>query len=99
MDRRLELQELFLTFAPNVYFQAPPSTGMKYPCILYKRQDVHVDYADNSPYKNRKRYKVTVIDLDPDSLIPDKVGALPLCSYDRYFAVDQLNHDVYNLFF
>jgi hypothetical protein len=40
-----------------------------------------------------------VIDPDPDSPIVDAVAELPLCTYDRFFTADNLNHDVFNLFF
>lgn len=56
-------------------------------------------FADNSPYSHKTRYQITVIDRDPDSVIHKKVGALPLSSYDRFYTADNLNHDVYNLFF
>ena len=101
MAPRLELQALFINLlgSANVYFQPPPSVMMQYPCIIYNRDDEDTDYADNKPYKHMKKYQVTVVTKDPDSDIPDKVAALPLCSYDRYYAADKLNHDVYNLFF
>jgi hypothetical protein len=99
MGQRLELQTLLLTLAPRVYFQPPPSMVMEYPCIVYSRDFVKLEYADDQPYKNRTRYQVTVIDRDPDSPIPSKVAALPLASFDRFYTADNLNHDVYQLFF
>ena len=101
MAPRLELQALLegLLGSRNVYHQPPPQTTMQYPCIVYFRDDEVVEHADNFPYHRRKRYQVTVIDRNPDSLIPDKIGSLPLCSFERHFKADQLNHDVYNLFF
>lgn len=100
-SRRLELQTLLqsLLGSANVYFQPPPDLTMQYPCIVYNRDDADVLFADNSPYRYAKRYQVKVIDPDPDSLIPIKVAALPLCSFNRFFTADNLNHDVYNLFF
>jgi hypothetical protein len=99
MAPRHELHFFLQTLTDNVYFQPPPNTQMKYPCILYSRDDVEAAHADNVPYRLTKRYQVTVIDSDPDSSIPDKLAALPFCSFDRHFATDNLNHDVYNLFF
>lgn len=101
MAPRLQLQTLLTQIleSPNVYFQPPPTVKMQYPCIVYNRDRVNTDFADNKPYKHKKRYQVTVIDQDPDSTIPEKVAALPLCSYDRFYAADNLNHDVYTLFF
>ena len=101
MAPRLELQTLLETLlgSRNVYFQPPPSITLKYPCIVYKRNNVRTDFADNTAYKRKKSYQVMVIDKNPDSIIPDKVLMLPLCSYDRFYAADNLHHDVYTLFF
>lgn len=96
---RLELQELLKQITPNVYFQPPNQLKLSYPCIIYNRDDVDVAYADNSPYRHTTRYLVTVIDRNPDSPIPDKVAELPLCAYNRFFTADDLNHDVYTLYF
>lgn len=98
--RRLKLHELLKRLAPNVYFMSPPTnTAMKYPCLLYTRDTSEAQFADNGPYRNTKRYQVTVIDSDPDSDIPDKVAKLPLCSKERTFMADNLVHDVFNLYF
>lgn len=101
MSSRTELQDLLedLLGSDNVYFQPPPTLKMQYPCIVYNRDFIETDFADNAPYKNKKRYSVKVIDRDPDSQIHEKVAALPLCSYDRFYSNDNLNHDVFNLFF
>ena len=101
MAQRSELQTLLVALlgSNNVYFQPPPNIKMQYPCIVYRRDAASTQYADNRLYKNTKRYQVTVIDDDPDSLIPDKVANLPLCSFDRFFTADNLNHDIYRLFF
>lgn len=72
---------------------------MQYPCIIYKRDYMDTKFSNNKPYKHKKRYQVIVVDADPDSVIHEKVAALPLCSYDRFYTADNLNHDVYNLFF
>lgn len=101
MAPRSELQQLLVNLlgSPNVYFQPPPSVKMKYPCIVYEREYIQVNHADNFPYKRRKRYLITVIDRNPDSVIPDKISQLPLCAFDRSFPADNLNHDVFRLFF
>lgn len=99
MAPRLELQALLEDLAPNVYFQPPENVKLAYPCIIYKRDYAQVQFADNNPYRNTKRYMVTVIDRDPDSAIPDKVAALPMCIFNRFYTADNLNHDVFNLFF
>lgn len=99
MGSRSELHDLLAQLASNVYFQPPESIHMDYPCIMYKRDDISISHADNKPYKNKIRYQVTVVDMNPDSDIPGKVAALPTCSYDRSYTTDNLNHDVFNLYF
>lgn len=100
MDRRLELHALLLSLGTaNVYFQPPANLQMKYPAIVYQRDNAVSEFANNEPYRYTKRYQVTVIDRDPDSPIPDKVAALPTSSFRRNFAADNLNHDVFTLYF
>jgi hypothetical protein len=99
MASRLELQTLLEAITGHVYFQPPTSIQMQYPCIRYAIDGDRSERADNRLYKHTKRYQVTVIDRNPDSELPDQVVALPLCSFDRYFAADNLNHYVYTLFF
>jgi hypothetical protein len=99
MASRLQLQELLEGLTEYVYFQPPINIEMQYPCIRYARDNSRLEYADNKPYAHTKRYQVTVIDRNPDSELSDAVEGLPLCSFDRYFAVENLNHYVYTLFF
>ena len=72
---------------------------MSYPAIVYKRDYALSEFAGNLPYRHTKRYQVTVIDKNPDSMIPDKVAELPMCSFVRHFTADNLNHDIYNVYF
>lgn len=101
MGQRLDLQSLLedILGSRNVYFQPPPTVQLKYPCIIYKRDYAKTQFGDNQPYLKSKRYMVTIIDRDPDSKIPDKVSNLPMCLFARHFVADNLNHDVYNLYF
>lgn len=94
---RLQLHELFLLMTPYVYFQ-PPSQ-MEFPCIKYELDDDSVQYADNSPYLQFDGYQVTIIDPDPDSMLRDIIATLPMCRFSRHYAVNDLNHFVYDLFF
>ena len=101
MATRLELQELLETIlgSENVYFQPPSGHQMKYPCITYNRSNIRSRHADNHPYKLENEYTITVIDPDPDSIIPAKVALLPRVIFDRNFRSDDLNHDVFNILF
>ncbi len=99
MGQRADLQALLETITPHVYFQPPTNVQLQYPCIKYERDDDLVRHAGNKLYIHRKRYLVTVIDSDPDSTLPDAVRNLPYCAFDRHYVGDNLNHDVFNLYF
>lgn len=101
MGSRLELQSLLedLLGSRNVYFQPPPSVFMRYPAIVYSRDDIRSIHADDKSYLQRTAYQVTVIDEDPDSEYVSKVSKLPMCVYDRHYTSDNLNHDVFVLFY
>jgi hypothetical protein len=98
-DDRLQLHELLTGITEHAYFQPPSNIKMQYPCIIYKRDNSRTQFAGNKKYMHTKRYQVTVVDRDPDTELPDTVEELPLCTFDRYFAADELNHYVFTLFF
>jgi hypothetical protein len=101
-SNRQALHSILLGFMPeggNVYFQPPENIQMTYPCIVYQRDYALNLNADNGTYHHRKRYQVTIIDKDPDSDIPDKVAAMSYSAFLRFFVTDNLNHDVYNVYF
>ena len=96
---RTELQTLLEGITEHVYFQPPSNIRMEYPCIIYRREDSRTEHAGNKKYLHTKRYQVTVIDRNPDTELSDVVEGLPLCSFDRFYTADQLNHYVFTLFF
>lgn len=84
----------------NVYYQPPQSTMMRYPAIRYSRSDIHSTYADNRVYTNTTRYEIIVIDKNPDNPVIEKIlKNFSLCAYDRHYAADGLNHDVFTLYY
>ena len=101
MDRRLSLQEILANIlgSNNVYFQPPETIRLQYPCIIYERSDIDEKYADNRAYMSMVRYSVTLITRSPESDLVDEILKLPYCSYDRYYAADTLNHDVFTLYY
>ena len=102
MASRLNLHEelCVLLRTRNVYFNSPSSVQMKYPCIRYSRSNVDVARANNSIYRNTNRYEITVIDKDPDSDIPDRIlRHFEMCSFDRGYVADNLNHFVLTLYY
>lgn len=101
MSNRLELQTLLenLLGSRNVYYQPPASVSMKYPAIVYSRNDILSRHAGNGVYTIKVAYTVTLIDKNPESACIEKLAALPLCSFDRHYVADNLNHDVFTLYF
>lgn len=99
MDRRLELQQILeeILGSDEVHFQPPASVELHYPAIIYSRAKIDSDYADNVVYRQGRKYRITVIDPDPDSEIVTAVSRLPQCKHDRHYAADNLNHDVFTI--
>ncbi|MCM1216871.1 MAG: hypothetical protein NC548_20425 [Lachnospiraceae bacterium] len=100
-DRRLLFHEVLCDVlgSRNVYFQPPASVKMNYPAIVYSRDRIDNKHANNGVYLSQRRYSVTVIDKDPDSPIVGKVASLPTSNHNRHYEKDNLNHDVYTIFF
>ncbi len=99
MAPRLELQSLFESLTEYVYFQPPTNINVQFPCIIYERDGGKSEHAGNKMYLHTKQYQVTVIDRDPDSDLPDQVIELPLCKFNSFYTADNLNHNVFTLFF
>lgn len=108
MDRRLQLQTLLESLGATeddptkiltAYFQPDENVSLEYPCVVYQRDSRVTEFASNAPYRGTQRYQVTLIDRDPDTDYLDKIALLPLCSYNRFFVADNLNHDVFTLYF
>lgn len=98
---RLQLHQILMDIlgTKNVYFQPPSTVVMSYPCIVYHRDFQDEVRANNGIYQYTKRYLVTIIDKNPDSKIPDKMMNLQYCSFENHFVKDNLNHDVYSLYY
>lgn len=99
MAPRQQLQSLLEGLTEHVYFQPPENLKVQYPCIVYQRDFAETEFADNGPYRHDIRYMVTVIDRNPDSDLPGKVAKLPMTTFNRFYTADNLNHDVYTMFF
>lgn len=98
--KRAELDAVLRDILKNghCYFQPPESVKLKFPCIIYERDGYDTRHADNLSYLESKRYSIKLIYKDPDSELPDKVKALPMCSFDRRFVSDNLYHDIFTIY-
>ena len=101
MTRRIELQYLLENEleSKNVYFQPPETIKMKYPAIVYELSDISINRANNEIYSATRKYSITIIDKNPDSIFVDKILRLPMCEFNRHFESENLNHYVFNLYF
>lgn len=101
MAQRLDLQALLtdLLGSDKVYFQPPSNVVLQYPCFIYERDDQDTRYASNRGYQRHWEYQVTYISRDPDDPMLDTLSDLPLCSFDRSFTMDQLHHNIFNIYF
>lgn len=99
IDKQQELHSVLLGFCEHVYYQAPESVKMQYPAIRYERSDIRNTFAADNVYKQSHFYEITVIDHDPDSAITEKISKLPKVRYDRHYKSDNLNHDVFTIYY
>lgn len=107
------LEEIFRIFSEedgyqHVYFQPGANVTLHYPCVVYKRDGVEPFEADNKNYCMNWSYNLTIIDPDPISscinaektkTIIDAISELPKCSYIRHFVNENLNHDVFKIYY
>lgn len=98
---RLELQTLLeeTLRSQNVYFQPPANLKLRYPCLIYNRDSSWDVWADDRKYLYYKGYSMTYITRNPDDPKVDRLELLPMCSFDRHYVADNLNHYVYTIYF
>lgn len=101
MADRLGLHEILCNAlgTRNVYYQPPESIKMKYPAIVYSRNDIANRFANDSVYMQSVSYEVIVIDENPDSSIVKRIAMLPKCRFNRHYVSDNLNHDVFTIYY
>ena len=101
MGSRLELQGLLerVLGSKSAYFQPPENVKMTYPAIVYSLYDIWHYHADNLPYISKNAYGIILIDRNPESEFVSKISSLPLCSFDRFYVSDNLNHWVFTMYY
>lgn len=97
LDLQTELERIL--GSRNVYFQPPSSVRMQYPAIVYSRKDVDGRFANDKVYHKLPCYEMILIDKNPDSAFVDKLLDLQYCSFDRHYESDNLNHDVFTIYY
>jgi len=84
----------------KLYYQPPESIKITYPCIIYQLNNIDITHANNATYRIKDNYIVTIIDKNPDSKIPENLMKVfpTLCTFNRFYVSDNLNHWVFNLY-
>ena len=99
---RLDLhKELIDLFSPNkVYYEPPETASMVYPCIVYYKDYIKTEKANDFNYIKLNRYQLTVIDRNADNpVIREILDRFRSSSYDRHYIADGLHHDVITLYY
>jgi hypothetical protein len=101
MGSRIELGEVLFSIlgTASVYFQPPENIKIVYPCIVYELDRLDTIFSNDFPYIHKKRYQITVIDKDPDSVIPHNIAQLKQCIFSNKYKNDNLYHYVFNIYF
>lgn len=102
MHSRLDLHEALVDYVGpewTVYYHVPENIKLKYPCVLYNMDSDDTRYANDSAYMTHLRYQVTFIHKDVDSIsIEDTLRAFEMCSFERHYVADNLQHYVFNIY-
>lgn len=100
LGTRLELHGVLKLYMDNVYFRKPSNQVLKYPCILYRKQDMSLTRANNKIYSTRQLYRITLIEQNPDSDLAERMlEELSLIDLVDYQEIDNLNHTYLDLYF
>lgn len=98
--RETQLHPKLQEICQNVYYEPPASVSLLYPAIIYSRNNDESRYAGDQTYIARVQYAITIIDPDPTkSYIEEMKRVFPYVNYDRHYTRDNLNHNVFTLYF
>ena len=99
MISRLKLQRELeeILGSQNVYFQPPESIKINYPAIVYSRDRIKNDFANNGVYGQGDNYEIITLDSDPDSILPRKVSQMDTARHLKNYTGNNLNYDVFSL--
>ena len=101
MKTRDEVQAMLeeVLGSKNVYFQAPPNTGMKYPCIVYRFSNFYRENADNKPYILTGRWEIHHMYKSIKNDMKNKMLFIaPYVSFDRRLVTDGVYNDYYTIY-
>lgn len=98
LNLHAELEEIL--GSDEVYFQPPESVRFKYPAITYKKSAGALFHADNFPYLFKTRYKVQIIDRNPDAQwVRKMLKKFKYISVESEFVSSNLNHFNFTIYY
>lgn len=93
-----ELEEL--SESKSVYYNPPTSLRLPSKYIRYTLAGINTTNADDINYNSINRYKLTVVDTDPDSDMHTRImNHFRMCSFDTSYVADNLYHRVLTLYY
>lgn len=98
MRPRMELDEVFRSLCPHVYYQTPESMKLEYPCIIYSRETIKTQKADNRSYTIDVAYSMRYVTKDPDDPVVFQLAELPYCHHGKHYCKDNLHHDSFTIY-
>ena len=72
---------------------------MNYPAIVYKLGNIVNTHADNIAYRQVNAYDVTYITKDADDPMIKKISEIPMCTFNRFYTADNLDHYNFTIYF
>ena len=85
-----------------VYYNPETSIKLKYDCFILERNNTYSIRADNKPYQKTPRWTITHICRDArdiDILIDKMLETFMWCEHETSFKSNNLEHNVFNLYF
>ncbi len=84
----------------HLYYQPPENVKLIYPCVIYERSRFHQIRADNKRYRSIPCWSTTLIIKSPQNApITQLIDGFQMCSFDRSFTSDNLNHYAYTIYY
>lgn len=101
MASRLNLQDCLEKTIDNknVYYQSPSLNLINYPAVVYSLDGVDSSFSNNAKYAIEKKYTLTLIEKDPDSILFDKLLMLDKCRFVNHYVSDNLHHYVFSIYY
>ena len=99
-NARYELNAKLKDITPNVYYQPGDGSMLKYPCIVYNRQNVNNIHANNNGlYTGSITYQVVYMSKNGENTIVNKMlRSFPTSTLTSFLTSEGVYHEYYQLY-